>query len=96
MGMYGGRKTIARYPCTPPLTVEKLGERISSSIGSCKEIAGSKKKEEPRRTIMMTRKIVKSRGSSFSRAKLEASMDGLGLCTARDESKSRCWCVLKS
>ena len=36
---------------------------------------------------MMTRKIVKSRGSSFSRAKLEASMNGLGLCTARDESK---------
>ena len=37
-------------------------------------------------------KIVKSRVSGFSRAKLEAGRNGLGLCTATDESKS-CCCV---
>ena len=36
IGMYGEKKTIARCPCTPPLTV---GERISSSTGSGREIA---------------------------------------------------------
>ena len=40
--------------------------------------------------IMMTPKIVKSRVSRFSRGKLEAGMNELGLCTARDESKSCC------
>ena len=33
---------------------------------------------------MMTRKIVKSRVSPFSRAKLEAGRNGLGFCTAMD------------
>ena len=37
-------------------------------------------------------KIVKSRVSGFSRAKLEAGGNVLGLCTARDESKC-CCCV---
>ena len=37
-------------------------------------------------------KIVKSRMSRFSRGKLEAGRNGLGLCTARVESKS-CCCV---
>ena len=72
MGIYGWSKTIAQYQCTPPSTAEKLGERISSSTGSDKEIAGLKKKRK--KNIMMIRKI-----SSFSRAKLEAGMNGLGL-----------------
>ena len=37
-------------------------------------------------------KIVKSRVSGFSRAKLEAGRNGLGSCIARDQSK-RCCCV---
>ena len=37
-------------------------------------------------------KIVKSRVSGFSRAKLEAGRNGLGSCIARGESKS-CCCV---
>ena len=37
-------------------------------------------------------KIVKSRVSRFSRAKLEAGRNGLGLCIARDKSIS-CCCV---
>ena len=37
--------------------------------------------------MMMNMKIVKSRVSGFSRAKLEAGRNGLGLCTARVESK---------
>ena len=35
-------------------------------------------------------KIVKSRRSGFSRGKLEAGRNELGLCTARYESKSCC------
>ena len=37
-------------------------------------------------------KTVKSLVRGFSRAKLEAGRNGLGLCIARDESK-RCCCV---
>ena len=71
MGIYGWSKTIAQYQCTPPTTAETLGERISSSTGSDKEIAGLKKK---RKKNIMIRKI-----SSFSCAKLEAGINGLGL-----------------
>ena len=71
MGIYGWSKTITQYQCTPPSTAETLGERISSSTGSDKEIAGLKKRKK---NIMMIRKI-----SSFSRAKQEAGMNGLGL-----------------
>ena len=39
-------------------------------------------------------KIVKSRMNGFSRGKLEAGRNGLGLCTARVESKS-CCCVFQ-
>ena len=39
---------------------------------------------------MMTRKIVKSRMSGFSRGKLDAGMNELGICIARYESKSSC------
>ena len=38
--MYGERKTIARCPCTPSLTVEMFGEKISAGACSGKEIAG--------------------------------------------------------
>ena len=41
-------------------------------------------------------KIVKSRRSGFSRAKLEADMNGLSLCIARDGPESCCWRVLKA
>ena len=40
--------------------------------------------------MMMMTKIVKSRVSGFSRGKLEAGRNELGLCTARYESKSCC------
>ena len=76
--MYGWSKTIARCPCTPPSTLETLGEKSSAEACSGKEIAGLSK------MMMMTRKIVKSRVSGLSRAKLEAGRNGLGLCTARD------------
>ena len=39
-------------------------------------------------------KIVKSRMNGFSRGKLKAGRNGLGLCTARVESKS-CCCVFQ-
>ena len=38
-------------------------------------------------------KIVKSRVSGISCVKLEAGRNGLGLCIARDESKSCCWSI---
>ena len=38
--MYGERKTNARYPCTPPSTVETFGEEISAEACSGKEISG--------------------------------------------------------
>ena len=40
IGMYGERKTNARYPCTPQSTVETFGEEISAEACSSKEIAG--------------------------------------------------------
>ena len=85
--LYGWSKTIGRCPCTPPSTLETFGEISSAEACSGKEITGLLKK-----MIIMTRKIVKSRVSGFSRAKLEAGRNELGLCTARDESKS-CFCV---
>ena len=39
---------------------------------------------------MMTRKVVKSLVNRFSRGKLEAGRNELGLCTARYESKGCC------
>ena len=38
--VYSKRKTIARCPCTPPLTLEPFGENISAKACSGKEIAG--------------------------------------------------------
>ena len=80
--MYGERKTNARCPCTPQST---FGEEISAEACSGKEIAGLLKKMN-----MMTRKIEKLHMSGFSRGKLEAGRNELGLCTARYESKSCC------
>ena len=54
IGMYGERKTNARYPCTPPSTVETFGEEISAEACSGKEIAGLLRKIIM--MMMMTRK----------------------------------------
>ena len=45
IGIYGERKTIPWCPCTPPLTMETFGERISAEVCSGKEIAGLLKKK---------------------------------------------------
>ena len=60
--------------------METFGQKISAEACSGKEIAGLLKK-----MMMKTRK---SRMSGFSRGKLEAGRNELGLCTARYESKS--------
>ena len=44
----------------------------------------------PTQSTSSPTKIVRSRASGFSRAKLEAGRNGLGSCIARDESKSCC------
>ena len=84
--MHREPKTISSRPCTPPSTLEMFGEKINASPGSSKEIAGLLRKIM---MMMMTRKL-KSRVSGFSRGKLEAGRNELGLCTARYESKSCC------
>ena len=66
-----------------------FGEKISASPGSGKEIAGLLRKIMMMMMNMMTRSV-KSRVSGFSRGKLEAGRNVLGLCTARYESKSCC------
>ena len=80
----------ARCPCTPQSTVETFGEEIIAEACSGKEMAGLLRKMMMM-MMMMTRKLaVKSRVSGFSRGKLEAGRNELGLCTARYESKSCC------
>ena len=69
--------------------METFSEQISAEACSGKEIAGLLKMMMMM-MMMMTRKIVKSRMRGFSRGKLEAGMNELGLCTARYESKSCC------
>ena len=44
--MYGKRRTIARCPCTPPVTVETFCEKFSARPGSGKEIAGLEEKNK--------------------------------------------------
>ena len=61
--------------------METFGEKISAEACSGKEIAGLLKKMMIKN--MMTPKIVKSRVSGFSRGKLEAGRNELGLCTAK-------------
>ena len=67
--------------------METFGEKISAEACSGTGLL--------RKMIMMMMnyddtKIVKSRVSGFSRGKLEAGRNELGLCTARYESKSCC------
>ena len=90
IGMYGERKTNARCPCTPQSTVETFGEEISAEACSGKEIAGLLRKMMMMMNNYDDTKIVKSRVSGFSRGKLEAGRNELGLCTARYESKCCC------
>ena len=69
--------------------METFCEKISAEACSGKEIAGLQKKMMMMMMKnMMTRKIVKSRMRGFSRGKLEAGMNELGICIARYESKS--------
>ena len=75
IGMYGERKTNARYPYTPPSTVETFGEKISAEACSGKELAGLLRKMIMMMN-MMTRKL---RVSGFSRGKLEAGRNELQL-----------------
>ena len=82
--MYGRRKTNARYPSTPPLTVETLGETISSSTGPGKEIAGLNIQNMI--MMMMMTKVVKLFRSVFSLRKLEPGKGRLGLCEGRKGS----------
>ena len=89
IGMYGERKTNARCPCTPQSTVETFGEEISAEACSGKEIVGLLRKMMMMMMNMMT-KIEKLHMSGFSRGKLEAGRNELGLCTARYEFKSCC------
>ena len=67
--------------------METFGEKMCAEACSGKEIAGLLKKMMMM-MMMMTPKIMKSRVSRFSRGKLEAGRNELGLCTARYESKS--------
>ena len=43
LGSHGGRRAIARCPCTPQGPMEARGEKINVSSGPSKEIAGLKK-----------------------------------------------------
>ena len=65
---------------------------ISAEACSGKDIAGLLRMVVNTSHSHELTKIVKSRVSGFSRAKLEAGRNGLGSCIARDESKS-CCCV---
>ena len=56
VGIYSERKTIACCPCTPPLTIETFGEKISAEACSGKEIAGLLRKMRMMMMNMMTRK----------------------------------------
>ena len=72
-----------------------FGEKISASPGSSKGDSGFTEEDDDDDNDdddddEDDTKIVKSRMSGFSRGKLEAGMNELGLCTARYESKSCC------
>ena len=53
LGSHGGRKAIARCPCTPQGPMKARGEKINVSSGSSKEIAGLKKKKMMMMMMMM-------------------------------------------
>ena len=61
--------------------METFGKKICAEACSGKEIAGL---------------LTKLHMSGFSCGKPEAGRNELGLCTARYESKSCFWCVLKA
>ena len=65
--------------------METFGKTISAEACSSTGDSGEDDDDEYDDT-----KIVKSRRSRFSRGKLEAGRNELGLCTARYESKSCC------
>ena len=65
--------------------METFGEEISAE--ACSSMGFT---EEDNDNEYDDTKIVKTRVSEFSRGKLEAGRNGLGLCTARYESKSCC------
>ena len=88
--MHREPKAIASRPCTPPSTLEMFGEKFSASPGSSKEIAGFTEEDDDDNDDDDDTKVLKSRRSGFSRGKLEAGRNELGLCTARYESKSCC------
>ena len=69
--------------------METFGKKISAEACSGKEIAGLLRKMMMMMMMMMMTRL-KSRKSGFSRGKLEAGRNELGLCTARYESKSCC------
>ena len=65
-------------------------KKISAEACSGKEIAGLLKKMMMMKNNYDDTKIEKLHVSGFSRGKLEAGRNELGLCTARYESKSCC------
>ena len=69
--------------------METFGQKINAEACSGKEIAEEDDDDDDDEEYDDT-KIVKSRISGFSRGKLEAGRNELGLCTARYESKSCC------
>ena len=70
--------------------METFGEEISAVACSGKEIEGLLRKMMMMMMMNNDTKNVKSRVSGFSRGKLEAGRNELGLYTARHESKSCC------
>ena len=58
--MHREPKTIASRPCTPPSILEMFGEKISSSPGSSKEIAGLLRKMMMMMIMMMMKMTRKS------------------------------------
>ena len=67
--------------------METFGKIISAEVCSGKEIAGLFEEDDDDDDDT---KIMKARRRGFSRGKLEAGRNELGLCTARYESKSCC------
>ena len=80
LGSYGGRKAIARCPCTPQGPTEARGEKINVSFGPSKEIAGLKKKMKMMMMKMMTPGLQDSRVWEFSHEALKVRRGPLGLC----------------
>ena len=76
----GGRKAIARCPCTPQGPMEARGEKINVSSGPSKEIAGLKKKMKMKMMKMMTPGSQDSRVWEFSHEALKVRRGPLGLC----------------